>query len=233
MIEIQVLASGSKGNCYWITDGYTPLLLECGIPWKQIQWGLNFRTYDIAGCLVSHEHGDHSRAVKDILKAGIDCYLTRGTAEALGMTGHRLNIIQARKQFKIETWTILPFDTKHDAAEPIGFLLANQAGEKLLFATDTMYIKYRFNGLTHIMVEANYSLDIIRANIDAGIVPVELKNRIMQSHFSLANVKDFLRANDLSRVQEIILIHLSDDNSDADRFKREIMELIGKPVRIC
>ena len=176
---------------------------------------------------------DHSKAVKDIMKAGIDCYISAGTAEALGLSGHRINIVKAKQQFRIGTWTVLPFDTQHDAAEPLGFLLANQDGEKLLYATDTYYIRYRFQGLTHIMVEANYSLDILRANVEAGTVDANLKNRIIKSHFSLENVKKFLQANDLSRVQEIWLLHLSDGNSDAERFKREIQSLTGKPVYIA
>ena len=176
---------------------------------------------------------DHSKAVKDIMRAGIDCYISAGTAEALGLSGHRINIVKAKQQFRIGTWTVLPFDTQHDAAEPLGFLLANQDGEKLLYATDTYYIRYRFQGLTHIMVEANYSLDILRANVEAGTVDANLKNRIIKSHFSLENVKKFLQANDLSRVQEIWLLHLSDGNSDAERFKREIQSLTGKPVYIA
>jgi phosphoribosyl 1,2-cyclic phosphodiesterase len=74
----------------------------------------------------------------------IDCYISAGTVEALGISGHRLNIIKAKQQFRIGTWTALPFDTQHDAAEPLGFLLANQDGEKLLYATDTYFIRYRF-----------------------------------------------------------------------------------------
>ncbi|ANW97701.1 MBL fold metallo-hydrolase [Thermoclostridium stercorarium subsp. thermolacticum DSM 2910] len=233
MIDIQVLASGSKGNCYRVTDGSTPLLLECGIPYKEIQKTLNFRVSEIAGCLVSHEHQDHAKAIKDIMKAGIDCYMSRGTAEALGISGHRLNIIKAKQQFRIGTWAILPFETQHDAVEPVGFLLANSAGEKLLYATDTYYIRYRFKGLTHVMVECNYSLDILRANVEAGVIEPVLKNRILKSHFSLENVKEFLKANDLGKVQEIWLLHLSDNNSDSERFKREVMELTGKPVYIA
>lgn len=233
MIEITALASGSTGNCYHVTDGHTPLLLECGISYKLIQQGLNYRVTSLAGCLLSHEHGDHAKAIKDMTKAGIDVYASRGTIEALGVTGHRLKPIKARQQFKLGTWTVLPFETQHDAAEPLGFLLANRAGDKLLYLTDTAYCRYRFRGLTHIMVECNHSLDILRANVEAGAVPVELKNRIIKTHFGLDNVKDFLRANDLARVQEIWLLHLSDGNSDADRFKREIQELIGKPVYIA
>lgn len=233
MVEIQALASGSTGNCYRVTDGSTPLLLECGIPIKEIKQGLNFQTSQIAGCLISHEHQDHCKSVKDILKAGIDCYMSQGTAEAIEATGHRIKVIKAQEQFKIGTWKIMPFGTQHDAKEPLGYLLANQSGDKLLFATDTYYVKYKFVGLTHIMVECNCALDILRANVEAGLVPPVLKDRLLRSHFSLENVKGFLRANDLSQVQEIWLLHLSNDNSDAARFKHEIQELTGKPVYVA
>ena len=233
MIEFTPYASGSKGNCYRITDGRTPILLECGIPYKEIQKSLKFRVSEIAGCLVTHEHQDHCKAVRDLMKAGIDCYISAGTAEALGLSGHRVHIIKARQQFRIGTWTILPFETQHDAQEPLGFLLANQDGERLLYATDTYFIRYRFQGLTHILIEANYSLDILKRNVEAGLVPKELKNRILKSHFSLENVKRFLQANDLSKVEQIWLLHLSDGNSDEARFKREIQELTGKMVFIA
>ena len=159
--------------------------------------------------------------------------MSRGTAEALGLSGHRVNIIKAKQQFRIGTWTVLPFDTQHDVAEPLGFLLANQDGEKCLYLSDTMYCKYRFHGLTHVAIECNYSLDILKRNVEAGLVPKELKSRILKSHFSLENVKKFLLANDLSKVQEIWLLHLSGGNSDAERFKREVQELTGRMVFVA
>jgi len=233
LITVKPLASGSKGNAYHITDGRSPLLLEVGITWKQIQQGLNFKTSEIAGCLISHEHQDHCKAVRDVMRAGIDCYMSQGTADALGLSGHRIRQVQARKQFHVGTWTILPFETQHDAAEPLGFLLANKDGDKLLYATDTFYIRYRFRGLTHLMIETNYSMDILRENMATGLVAPELKNRLLKSHMSLETCKEFLKANDLSRVQEIWLIHMSDSNSDAERFLKEIKELTGKVVNIA
>lgn len=233
MIEIQALASSSKGNCYRITDGSTPLLLECGIRYKDIQKGLKFRMSDIAGCLITHEHKDHCAAIRDVLKAGINCYMSKGTAGAININHHRIKMIEAKKQFKLGTWTILPFDVQHDVSEPFGYLLANEAGEKLLFATDTYYIHYKFKGLTHIMVECNYSLDILDENIRNGSVPKVQRKRLMKSHFSLEHVKDFLTANDMQQVQEIWLLHLSDSNSDEERFKKEIMELTGKVVHVA
>ena len=63
MIEIFPLASGSRGNCYRVNDGSTPLLLEAGIQLKEIQKQLNFRVSELAGCIISHEHKDHSKSV--------------------------------------------------------------------------------------------------------------------------------------------------------------------------
>jgi phosphoribosyl 1,2-cyclic phosphodiesterase len=232
LIDIKAFGSSSKGNCYYITDGKTPLLLECGIKYKDIQKGLNFKMSDVRGCLITHEHGDHIKSLKDVLKAGIDCYMSKGTAEAIDVKHHRINPVQAKKQFQIGTWTILPFDVQHDVSEPYGYLLVNEAGEKLLFATDTFYIRYKFKGLTHLLVECNFSLDILNQNIAAGRVPPVMKKRLMRSHFSLQNFKEFLKANDLSRLKEIWMLHLSDTNSDAELFKREISQMTGKPVYI-
>lgn len=230
MITITTLASSSKGNCYHITDGKTPLLLEAGIKFKEIQRMLKFQTSDIAGCLVTHEHGDHTKGLKDVLKAGIDCYMSCGTAKAVNIEHHRIKQVKVKERFQIGTWNIMPFDVNHDVAEPLGFLLVNQAGEKLLFATDTYYIKYKFPGLTHIMVECNYSIDILNTNIETGRILPVMKKRLLKSHFSLENVKEFLKANDLSKVQEIWLLHLSDNNSDENLFKDEIEKLTGKLV---
>lgn len=232
MIKIKTLASGSSGNAYLIDDGVTQLLLECGIKFKDIQKALKFKTSNLAGCLISHEHKDHSKALRDVLKAGIDVYTSQGTIDQEGIEHHRLKPIKAKQQFKIGTWSILPFDVQHDVAEPLGFLLMNQQGEKLVFATDTYYVKYKFKGLTHIMIECNYSLDILNENIESGRVHPAMKRRLIKSHFSLENVKEFLKANDLSKLQEVHLLHLSDSNSNEEQFKKEIQELTGKPVYV-
>lgn len=232
MIEITTLASSSKGNCYLVTDGKTPLLLEAGIKFKEIQRKLNFQTSKIKACLITHEHNDHCAGVSDMVKNGKNCYMSQGTADALNLNSHRIKPVKAREAFTVGTWTILPFEVEHDVSEPLGFLLANENGDKLLFATDTYYIRYKFKGLTHLMVECNYSVDILDENILNGRVPKLMKQRLLRSHFSLDNVKEFLKANDLNDLQEIWLLHLSDSNSDEKRFKREVAELTGKLVHV-
>jgi len=231
LMQIKILASGSSGNAHYVSDGVTPLLIEAGIPFKEIQRGLGFGVSQLAGCFITHEHKDHSSATTGLIKAGIDCFMSKGTADALKVDGHRVNIIRAREQGRIGTWTVLPFGVEHDAAEPLGFLLAN-GKEKLLFATDTAYIKYKFVGLTHILIGCNYSVGILRENVKNGTVDRQLKQRIMQSHMSLETLEGFIRANDMHRVEAIYLLHLSEGNSDAELFKRRIQEITGKPVYI-
>lgn len=233
MIEIKPLGSSSAGNAYYVTDGHTPLLLECGLRFKDIQRALNYRMSEIAGCLLTHNHSDHCKAAKEVMRSGMDLYASAGTLAAAGLSGHRAITVRARGQFRIGTWTILPFDVEHDVDEPLGYLLANEAGEKLLFATDTFYIRYQFSGLTHLLIECNYSEAIVDENIIAGEIPVSMKRRLVRSHFSLENMKEFIRANDMSKVREIWLIHLSDTNSDAELFKREVQALTGCAVYVA
>ena len=231
-MDIKCFASSSKGNCYIIDDGHTKIMIECGIQFKEIQIALRFRLSSIAGVLVSHSHRDHSRSVKDLIKAGVDVYLSEAAITELGASGHRVNEISPKKQFQLGTFTVLPFELNHDVFN-LGYLLANQEGEKLLYASDTSYIRYRFRGLTHIMIEANYSLDILNGNVESGSIPKEMKKRVLRSHMSIETAKEFLKANDLSKVEQIWLIHLSDGNSDAERFKREVQELTGRMVFVA
>ncbi len=234
-MDILPLASSSAGNSYRILDGVTALLIEAGIPFREIQKKLNYRLSEVKGVLVSHSHLDHSKSVKDVVKAGIDVYCSMPTAETLNVQdSHRVWIIEPRVQFKIGSLAVLPFEVQHDCPGALGFLIQSMiTGEKLVFITDSYYSHYRFSGLDYIMVECNFADDILQANIDAGRVPEEMRRRLIHSHFSLDNVKDFLKANDLSKVQAIYLLHLSDTNSNAERFKREIAALTGKITIVC
>jgi phosphoribosyl 1,2-cyclic phosphodiesterase len=233
LINITALVSSSKGNCYHIDDGSCPLLIECGISYKRIQQEIGFKMSALNACLVTHEHMDHCKAVPELMKAGIDIYATRGTIEARGFTGHRIKPIEALKQFTVGSWTVLPFDIQHDAIEPVGFMLQSAAGDRLLYVTDTFYLKYRFERLNYIMIECNYDESILNDNVLDGSVHPAHKRRIRRSHFSFDNVKKFLQANDLSGIREIWLLHLSDQNSNAVKFKREMQQLTGKPVMVA
>lgn len=231
-MDIRVIASSSAGNCYLLDDGQAPLLLEAGIRFQDIRRAAGFGLSRLAGALISHEHTDHARAVADVLKAGVDVYASAGTWEALGLRHHRAHTIRALQQVRIGPWTVLPFDSVHDAKEPLGFLLAT-GPYKVLYLTDSAYCKYRFKGLTHILIEANHSMELLRQGVASGAIPLAHKNRVMRNHMSLERLLEFLRACDLSRVTEIHLLHLSDANSDAQAFKTAVQQATGLPVFVA
>lgn len=246
-MKIEVIASGSSGNCYKISNEDTTLLIECGIPYKKIQEALNFKTTDIDGVLVSHEHGDHSKACKDLIKAGVNLYMTKGTKEALKLDSHRVknfeesndktymwfeeNNDKTYRWFEIGSLKIMPFKSIHDAKEPVNFYISNKrTAERLLFITDTMYVEGRFNIIDYLMVEVNYVRETINSN--SKIDPV-LRKRIKENHMSLETAIDFLNKCNLSRLKKIYVLHLSDGNSDAKVIKERLQELTGVAVEIC
>ncbi len=233
-MEIKVIASGSAGNAYRVSDGVTSLLLDAGVPLSKLRPALGFRVSALSGCLVTHAHGDHSRAVEELLRSGVNVYTSTGTIEALTLAGHRVKRVQALKEIEIGSFTVLPFDVEHDAPEPLGFLLTSrETGEKLLYLTDSYYTKYTFSGLTHIMCECNYSEEVLRERIEAGAIPTALAKRLRTSHMSLDHFLDLLRSNDLTKVRQIYLLHLSSNNSEAERFREATERLTGCEVYVC
>lgn len=225
-MNIEVLASGSKGNCYLLHSKHNTLLIECGIRFKRIKEALNFNLSNVVGCLVTHVHADHCKSIKDLINAGIDVYTSKGTIEALNIKSHRIKPIRAKEKVIIDNFEILPFDIEHDAPESLGFLIKDMlSNEKLLFITDSYYCKYKFKAINYLMIECNYDADILQKNYEEGFIYAKQYERLLKSHMSFENCKEFLKANDLSKCKEIYLLHTSTRHSDTDRFKREIEEL--------
>lgn len=188
----------------------------------------------VSGAFISHSHSDHSKAAKDLARFGTDVYTSRGTMDACGLHGHRFHPVKALEQISVGTFDVLPFDVEHDAPEPLGFLFASRlSGEKLLFFTDTYYIKYRFTGLNVIAAECNYSKRQLQDSISSGSVPIDHVTRLMRSHMSLEHLKDMLQANDLSKLRAIYLLHMSEDNGNEAQMLREIRMLTGVEVYAC
>lgn len=232
-MKLKVLASGSKGNCYILSSPTGTLIIECGISYKDILKGLNFNLGEVVGVLNTHCHLDHSRSAKDLMKAGIDVYTGKETIETLGFEGHRANTVIPLEQFTIGNFKILGFPIEHDV-EGLGYLIQYEpTGERLLFLTDSYYSKYKFKSLNYIMIECNYIKETLDQNIADGYINQAMKPRLLQSHFSLENVKEFLKANDLSQCREIILLHLSDRNSSEQQMIREIEELTGIKPKVA
>lgn len=232
-MNLQILGTGSKGNCYILENESEALIIELGLSFSKIKQALNFDLSKVVGAIVSHCHLDHAKALKDALKNGIECYSSQGTFDSLKIKHHNANIIQSKKAFQVGNFKILPFDIHHDVAEPLGFLIEHKDCGKCLFVTDSTYIDYTFKGLNQVIIEANYCEDIIKEKLGGSWQGEFLKNRILKSHMSLNTCKETLLANDLTQVNNIVLIHLSDSNSDERKFKKVIENATGKFVHVA
>jgi phosphoribosyl 1,2-cyclic phosphodiesterase len=241
MIKFTSIASSSQGNAYVASSTLgvaSPLLLEAGLTIKKLRGQLGFPVTDLIGCLISHEHMDHARAVPSLLRAGIDCYMSAGTALTFGpdlVTHHLLHIVEANRRFAVGAWQVMPIRMEHDAAEPLGYYISLSDGDNdgLLFLPDTSFVVPRFNGITLLAIECNHNADLLLENVTAGNLPRTVAARIRRNHLNVANVVEFLKANDLSRCREIHLMHLSDTNSNERQALYEIMAATGIETFVC
>lgn len=231
-MNLNILGSSSSGNCYIFENETEALILEAGITAKRVKMALGFNLSKVVGCLISHEHGDHAKHAHELGKLGITAYASAGTIEAIGST-YRTHVLKPKVKHLIGGFTVLPFPVEHDVREPFGYLIHHPDMGNVLFATDTYFLQYTFAGLNNILIEANYALDILDEKVAKGSVHIAQRQRVLTSHMDIETCKEVLKANDLSTVNNIVLIHLSDSNSDAARFKREVKELTGKRVHIA
>lgn len=237
-MNINIIASSSKGNAYIIESNGSSLILEAGLSFQRLKKHLDYPLQQYEGCFISHEHGDHIKAAEDLMEAAIPCYMSQGTAEASNLLEskykHRLNTVEHNEPVHTANFTIKPLNVEHNAAEPMSFLISD-GKEKLYFATDTGVIPYNFNEIdvSYLMLECNYESQIARRNFETGIINFTRYKKIITNHMELHTLLDFLENNDFSEVKEIHLIHLSAANSDADKFKRLVQEKTGKYVNIA
>lgn len=233
-MQLKVINSNSSGNCYLLFNEKETLIIEAGVRFDRIKEALDFNMSKVVGAIITHEHRDHCKAVPDLLKAGINVYASPGTHKAMEtIQHHRAKLLVPGMEEKIGGFKVKGFDVKHDCEQPMGFLITHPETGLILFLTDSYYVGYTFPGLNNVIIEANYCQMILKEKVAAGASPHFLRDRVFQSHMSIATCKKTLQANDLSQVQNIVLIHLSDGNSDAKRFKREVEEQTGKVIHVA
>ncbi len=230
-MNLKVLGSSSKGNCYILENETEALVIECGVPFADVKKAIDFNIKKIAGCVVSHEHLDHAKFVKNFIDSGIRVYMSTGTARSLGI---ELETVCANTcHFKLGGFHIMSFYVNHDAEEPLGFLINHKETGTILFATDTSSLNYQFKNLSNILIECNYRIDLLKKNVNEGYVSGSLMNRTIQNHMGYGTCLDFLKSTDLSVVNNIVLLHLSDRNSNAGEFVEDIIKATGKNVFVA
>jgi len=230
-MKLKVISSGSVGNCYVLENETETLLIECGVSIQEIKKAIDFNIGKVVGCLSTHIHQDHTKSFSQVNSLGIKCYAQIDVFNKYGVVALPECVIEPYKSFQVGNFKVLSFPLRHDVP-CVGFLIDHPETGKFAFITDTNFCDYVFPGLNNIIIEANFCHDIIKRKYSHDNGKEFLKNRIFKSHFSLRDCKEMLLANDLRKVQNIVLIHLSESNSDEKRFQKEVQELTGKKT-VC
>ncbi len=231
-MKICSIVSGSSGNCVFVTNGQTRILVDAGSSGKKIEEGLKSigeNIQDIDALLVTHEHADHIQGVGILARRhGIQIFATKGTINAMlnGKTtigkvdASLLNRVRADAPFFVGDIMITPFSVSHDAAEPVAYSF--KAGkERIAMATDLgFYDDYILKNLMNsevLYLEANHDI----AMLEAGSYPFQLKERIKGpkghlSNDSCAELLVKLCNGSRHKIKDVILAHLSEENNFPD-----------------
>lgn len=228
-MELKVLGSNSLGNCYILEGRTEALIIEAGCKLAEVKKALQWQIRKVSGAIVTHCHNDHAAYVKDFTAAGIRTLALKSVFEAKGVSSSFAKEIEPHHGYKLGGFKIYAFPVMHDVP-CLGYVIEHAEMGRMLFVTDTMMLEYTFPKMNHVLLEANYADDILDARIESGEIPAAMRPRLLGSHMELQTTKGILEANDLSECNEIVLIHISDGNSDEERFVREVREVAGVPV---
>lgn len=210
-MKLKCIATGSTGNCYLLTSGSgETLILDCGMPIKEIKKGLDWNIKGAVGVLCTHRHQDHSKSLNDFKAMGIPVYAPYISQKPMTIGGG---------DFRVQSFDLTTIDGNwtHTDADgtpcPIyGFLITHKEMGRMLYITDTNLIKWRFKGINHILLGVNYDKDLIdRDNTGKA-------NHVFRGHLSIDTACDFVKANYSDRLQNVIMCHLSSKNADSDSF---------------
>jgi phosphoribosyl 1,2-cyclic phosphodiesterase len=242
-VTVSVLGSGSRGNSTFIRTDQVRLLIDAGISRRDVAQRLESIGEDpdgIDAILVTHEHNDHSCALRVFVKElPVRAYLTPGTIAALKTAEYELNSstivpITPGVPFTVGDAEIMPFTVPHDSAEPVAFSVSVE-GLKITQLTDVgwlpEHVALQLQGSDVLILESNHDLEMLRI----GPYPWSLKQRLMGRHGHLSNtaVAQFIREQHDGKARQLILAHLSSRNNHPEIARQEAVRAMrsrGLPV---
>lgn len=225
-MKIDIIGSNSSGNCYIVEDQNQKLIIEAGVHINDIKMNLNFNFKDVVGCIVSHEHNDHALNIQKLLYYGIDVCASEAVFKAKSIVDNRAHTITPNKGFTLGGFTIMAFRVEHDV-ETFGYVIKGPSGKKILFATDTQFVIDQFKGINIYMMECNFDMDSMRKAVKCGKLDPLVLMRVAGTHMSLETLQSYFEKADLSATEKIILIHLSERNSNESKYIEKIQNQTG------
>lgn len=220
MSKLYVIGSGSSGNGYIIECDNERLIVELGVDYNSILQSINYELESVKGVIVSHSHSDHinQSTYNYFHKSGVPIYSCMDVSERYkGVSTFPVN-----KLIRIGGFLIQPIPVNHNV-ENYAYIIKHKEFGKLVFATDLSSFPYKIKEVNHWMIEANYSDEVIVSNA--------MDNTFSQSasvnHLSIEQTLNILKNNFNACTQQIILLHLSNNNSSKSSFIKSVQDELG------
>lgn len=234
-IRVCMLASGSKGNAIYVSDGATSILFDAGLSGKEMERRLTSRKISpssINAIVVSHEHSDHIQGVGILARRyKIPVYINQQTYQAakstLGTISDSIHF-DCGNTFTINDLIIHPFSISHDANDPAGFTVQKN-GAKLGIATDlgiaTSMVREHLKGCDILIIEANHDSQMLTQ----GPYPWSLKQRVKSrsGHLSNDDARELLVDVKHEKLKHVILAHVSETNNTHEKAFSTVVQALN------
>ena len=226
-MKLIIIGSSSQGNSYALqSDSGEILLIEAGIPLKEVKRAIGYKTSKVVGCITSHVHGDHAKYIPEYLKAGISVSSNDEVAEKYpGVDTMSENIT-----FRFGNFGVTPFAVEHDAKN-FGYLIHEPSYGTIFFATDCYNLNFVIQGCNTYLAECNYSDELLDKAVAEGKTPRSQADRVRLSHMSLEHAVSWLQDCKAERsAHQIILIHGSARHLNPTKAVNKFQQVFGIPV---
>lgn len=225
---MKCMGSSSSGNGYALITSDGILLIECGVPDKEMLQAIDYQSSKVVGCLLSHSHGDHANHIKNYMKYGIEVYCSdEVSSEVYTVYGEKTRQMQRMRQYQVGNFNVIAFSVPHNGTECDGFFIEHDEIGRMLFITDAEYCPYNFSkmGINHAMIECNYSKDYLTKDL-------ENYGHVISGHMELETCKRLIQTINTTMLRSVSLLHLSSQNGNPERFREEIEELVDCDVDV-
>lgn len=227
-LSLCVLASGSRGNAIHLSWGDTAVLIDAGLPGREIERRMRARQLEpeaLSALVVTHEHADHLQGVGVMARRfRLPVYISRATAQAAPRLGPiaELRHFACGRPFEIDRLRLSPFALSHDAVDPAGFTVqcgALKAGIATDLGVVTHLVRHHLQRCHLLVLESNHDPELLMS----GPYPWPLKQRVRgrTGHLSNGEARDLLVELRHEGLRHVILAHLSEVNNRPEVALRE------------
>lgn len=230
-MELRIVGSSSKGNGYLLeAENGDQLLIEAGCHLREYQEVGRLKRSRARGMIVSHEHGDHCKYVREFTSAGIDVYSTAAVKEnnKFGVTA-----VEHGKTYQVGDFRVTPLKVEHDV-ECYAYLVHHPEMGTLMFATDCWNLHQVVKGVSHYLIEANYQDEVLDESVRTGKTIQSMADRVRLSHMSLKHCVEYLKMCDAGKTaRTITLIHASERHLDKKHAELTVAGQTGVPTWVA